>query len=432
MTQMLTPVLPKTLRLTGGPVPFLRFFKSTDERKKLGILDRQCAVFVLPTGSAPADLAKESLQSLASAANAESAISAKAPDASLGAGFDGNHWELRWGDNGDDHQCPAEWLEVAELLSGSDVSKIGDQVSWLLQEYRRHVQACPPNIRLPFVLEYREVPKVTSEALDWLDCPKQLFSLELTFSSSENFVPIEPIRIPFIAQEGGASAGRQLGGFPCMNKLLLKLQPISPVPTSFGVNIAFNDCHGHMYFGQLETFTAAFQDLFLPVRLPLVFWSHLFESLWQGSLEEACWSVKVLDLDREVMQELIRSQLGPFVVPAEVNLPEEDFDFEQEEYFERWNALPLAEGDGTGAAPVDEEEEEVVLNVETVCIIVFIPPSYHLLMRFAISSHSTIVRVLTDRFQLLSYMDAFFMSWSRDAAALSDLGTAGKCSTSAV
>uniref|UniRef100_A0A7S4RBY2 Adaptor-related protein complex 5 beta subunit n=1 Tax=Alexandrium monilatum TaxID=311494 RepID=A0A7S4RBY2_9DINO len=435
MTQMLTPVLPKTLRLVGGPVPFLRLFKSTDERRRLGLLDRQCAVFVLPEGGAsvppPADPAQAREGGLPCASAPGGAVVAAATAAGDGdtdpdVGLDGSRWEVRWGDSSDDHRCSVEWLDLARGLGDGHTAKTGDQVSWLLQEYRRQVQACPPSIRLPFVLEYRDVPKMTSEALDWLDCPDQLFSLELTFSSSEHFVPIQPIRIPFIAKEGGALAGRHAGGFPCMNRLLLRLQPISPVPTSFGVNIAFNDSHGHMYFGQLETFNAAFQDLFLPVRLPLVFWSHLFESLWQGSLEEVCWSVKVLDLDREVVQELIRSQLGPFVVPSTVRLPEEDFDFEQEEYFERWNALPMADGDAA-TAPVVDEEEEVVLNVETVCTIVFIPPCYHLLMRFAISSHSTIVRVLTDRFQLLSYMDSFFMSWSRDAAILSETGAASKC-----
>lgn len=269
-----------------------------------------------------------------------------------------------------------------------------------------HAQASPASIRLPFVLQYQEVQNQGSEALDWLDFPRQLFSLELTFSSSEYFVPIDAIRISFIAEEGRTNSGQEASGFPRMNKLLLKLQPLSPVPTSFGVNIAFNDCLGHMYFGQLETFDVAFQDLFLPVRLPMVFWSDLFELLWKGGMTEPCWSVKVMDLDRAVVQELIRSQLGPFVVPSEVHLEEEDFDFEQEEYFERWvDSQPIETG--------ISEETEVVVRIDTVCSIVFIPPCHHLLMRFTISSQSTVVRVLTDRFQLLSYMDAFFQSWIR-------------------
>ncbi|CAE7329673.1 Rpl26, partial [Symbiodinium microadriaticum] len=156
------------------------------------------------------------------------------------------------------------------------------------------------------------------------------------------------------------------------------------------------------------------QDLFLPVRLPLVFWAPLFENLW-ASLAEPSWSVKVLDLERGTVKELIQTQLGPFVVPAEVHVEDEDFDFEQEEYFDRWNSLPEGEMD------LPEQEQDVTVNVDTTFAILFVPPCYHLLMRFAISSNSTIVRILTDRFQLLSYMDAFFLSWSRDAAMLADL-----------
>merc|ERR1712217_129596 len=126
--------------------------------------------------------------------------------------------------------------------------------------------------------------------------------------------------------------------------------------------------------------------------------------------EEYCWSVKVLDLDRGVVQERIRTLLGPFIVPFEVELPEEDFDFEQEEYFERSNSAELDS--------CEPEPKDVVLNVETICAIVFVPPCYHLLMRFTISSHSTIVRIFTDRFQLLSYMDVFFLSWSHDTELL--------------
>merc|ERR1712139_319082 len=107
------------------------------------------------------------------------------------------------------------------------------------------------------------------------------------------------------------------------------LQPISPVPTSFGVNITFNDCNGHMYFGSLETFHVAFQDLMMPVWLPLEFWPHLFELLWKRSGPGVASSVKVLDLERHLIQGLIQTQLGPFIVGSDVQLEPEDFDFEQ-------------------------------------------------------------------------------------------------------
>lgn len=397
LAQKLTPVLPKTLHLVNGHVPFLRFFKSPEERRKLGITDRQCAVFVLPTA----------FESVCTDAGEDGAGAA--------AGFDENDWERRWGDCSDDGRFPTGGFEAAEQLA---LARHGnpDEFRVDIKEYKLFVQTSPASLRLPFVLKYEAVSGTLSEALDWLEVPRQLFSLELTFSSSEHFVPIEPIRIPFIAEEG-SSNWQKTGGFPCMNKLLLKLQPISPVPTSFGVRIAFNDCQGHMYFGQLETFNVAFQDLFLPVRLPQACWPVLFESLWRGSLIPPCRSVKVLDLERQVVRRLLQSQLGPFLVPSEVDLDEEDFDFEQEEYFDRWRGSAPAHVDG-GPPMVDcveDENVEVVVQVETVCSIVFIPPNYHLLMRFTISSHSTLVRILTDRFQLLSHLDVFFHNWSREA-----------------
>ena len=42
----------------------------------------------------------------------------------------------------------------------------------------------------------------------------------------------------------------------------------------------------------------------------------IFEMLW-GSLEEPCWSVKVLEREREVVKELIQKKLGPFLVRSE-------------------------------------------------------------------------------------------------------------------
>eukprot|EP00439_Symbiodinium_sp_Y106_P081833 s1128_g20.t4 len=227
MTQMLSPVLPRTVRLINGPVPFLRFVKSPDERKKLGLLDRQTAVFVLP-GAEEGDLLS-------------------------------SQWERRWGDPGLDHKFPEDWLKVGAGSGG---------LPWLLNEYKEHLQASPSSIRLPFTLQYEPAADMASEELS-LECPRQLFSLELTFSSSEHFVPIEPIRIPFIAADGGLVVDGDDGdGFPCLKKLLLRLRPLSPVPTSFGVNIAFNDSLSQMYLGQLEAFEVAFQATDMAVGKP--------------------------------------------------------------------------------------------------------------------------------------------------------------------
>ena len=49
--------------------------------------------------------------------------------------------------------------------------------------------------------------------------------------------------------------------FPYQYKLLLTVQPLRPVATTFGVNVTFNDANGHTFFGPLDTFRVAFEDL---------------------------------------------------------------------------------------------------------------------------------------------------------------------------
>ena len=139
------------------------------------------------------------------------------------------------------------------------------------------------------MLQYQEVRDWASEALDWLDFPRQLFALKLTFTSSEHFVPVSSIRIPFTVEEARCGEPRGSTG---MNKVLLKFQPIIPVPTCFGVTIAFNDGFGHMYFGQLERFCLSFQELFLPVRLPLMLWPHLPAQFPSAKRREAADSLR--------------------------------------------------------------------------------------------------------------------------------------------
>eukprot|EP00397_Hematodinium_sp_SG-2012_P059780 GEMP01077038.1.p1 GENE.GEMP01077038.1~~GEMP01077038.1.p1 ORF type:complete len:141 (+),score=22.12 GEMP01077038.1:128-550(+) len=138
--------------------------------------------------------------------------------------------------------------------------------------------------------------------------------------------------------------------------------------------------------------------MFLPSSIARFLWINLFEALWTNNsgmaLQPSCWSVKILEMKGSDVKKLIHSQLGPFIVSQDsLNLPVEDFDFEQEAMFES------AEG------PYN-------VNLEQEAVIIFIPPRYHLLMRFTMSVQTTVVRILTDRFHLLAHMDAFFEAWT--------------------
>ena len=82
----------------------------------------------------------------------------------------------------------------------------------------------------------------------------------------------------------------------------------------------------------------------LPPGAAVVFFKYventpLFQNIWKKCPSKgrklptlACTLLSFHYLCSKVVQELISSQLGPFVVPSEVHLEPEDFDFEQEEY----------------------------------------------------------------------------------------------------
>merc|ERR1719443_2504088 len=95
-------------------------------------------------------------------------------------------WQLQWGDTGGEgNMFPPELLRVASSLPAVERSTVESVLSNYMEQTVTQI------IRLPFVLQYREVQQGGSEALDWLDFPRQIFSLELSFSSTEHFVPID-------------------------------------------------------------------------------------------------------------------------------------------------------------------------------------------------------------------------------------------------
>lgn len=145
-------------------------------------------------------------------------------------------------------------------------------------------------------------------------------------------------------------------------------------------------------------------------------------------------SLKILSLPRTEVHARISSLLSPFLVSdsefegtsVACKLVPESFDFEQEECFE---GELVGNGDTIGHSGLLESTEvrsgrtglannsisskfitdtPIDLNLETKCVIIFIPPKYHLALRFTISENTTLCRIRTDRFNLLSYMDSFF------------------------
>lgn len=230
---------------------------------------------------------------------------------------------------------------------------------------------------LPFTLRFN-----TEMMLD-SDFPSKLYGIELSFSISESFQPFQPVELPFLTCGVGQS-------FPFMYEISLELIPVEPQPAVFDVQVIFTDQEGVCHKGTLEPFRVAFEDLFMPLPSCKSEWPTLWNSIWRDPFS------KLVSLPRDKVANQIRTTLSHFVVPSELlsqlgKVPE--FDFQQE---------LLLHGVAESDSALFEEE----------AIIIFIAPSYHLMMRFVMGKHTCVVWIATDKTELLLLLDEFFASWS--------------------
>ncbi|XP_026194013.1 uncharacterized protein LOC113147484 [Cyclospora cayetanensis] len=250
--------------------------------------------------------------------------------------------------------------------------------------------------------------------------------------------------------------------FPFDYKIILKLLPVEPVPAVFSVGLRFSDSQGAAYSGSLQPFAVSFQDLFLPVHVGLA----ALTFLWR-----LCAGMQTLDLESSVVKRMIQMSLSPFLIEESITLEPETFDYSRfalgppdieapggspvpaEHAPASYSSgvggqevAPAGEGEMHRGPPlmgacdvfVDEYFDgqipysEILTNLkyhtegtcektpgggpqtirgpqlETLHALIFLPPKFHLLLRFTISPKTAIVRCATDRWETLGYLDAFF------------------------
>ena len=130
-------------------------------------------------------------------------------------------------------------------------------------------------------------------------------------------------------------------------------------------------------------------------------------------------SVKILHMSRKNVIDAVLKNLGPFLVATrESDCRDAEASEDQEE---EWYVSAQSDGEGEeeGNNDVDgKETKEKKKNkkektlVEVKKAVIFLPPRYHLLLKFHISNTSTVVRLRTDRWQLLAEMDRYLDRWS--------------------
>jgi hypothetical protein len=129
---------------------------------------------------------------------------------------------------------------------------------------------------------------------------------------------------------------------------------------------------------------------------------HIFGELWTRVLKgssavvtadsgakytvgKGAKSIKHLGIARESMRVILKAKLKAFIVPGKC-------------WKERKADLKVTSN--------KEEEKEKDSDVERV--IIFLPPRYHLLLKFNIYENQTIVKIRTDFWRVLICLDDFF------------------------
>ena len=245
--------------------------------------------------------------------------------------------------------------------------------------------------------------------------------------------------LPTISEEPPPTTSNEIPAqFPSSYKIVLALKPLAPVPAAFSLHAVFTDAKGRCCEGRLRQISVGFQDLFLPLpAIPALRWrardfldlkkssvptNHtrltqlLFDPLWnaigkktssnsdnrRGSAGNAD-AVKLLLLTRDRIRDYIQKCLAPYVVSFSNVKSNED----QEE---SWYAKRIAHAMTDSKVSVENEDTFQICRVA-----IFLPPSYHLLFSFRISAYSTVVRIRTDYWQVLSELDKYFDAWIDDS-----------------
>ncbi|CDJ42483.1 hypothetical protein, conserved [Eimeria tenella] len=389
----------------NGSVPFLSLCKSTRERRLLcGLLDEQSAFFLTPK-SPPGGLQG----GLAGAHEAPtSPLQGELQDLhKQKACFEAVYNQM--------HGGPAIEALTYGRITPSDKEALPTGVCWggpreLLQgpsavaAYYNFLASHSFSVCLPFRLRAIGTPFAgLHKALDGTGASagaepggaplrsiggcqgsfslNALYSIELFFSHSPHYRPLHSVCIPFLQSpiagpEGGTAVGAQAeawspltkseekilqeaseDAFPFNYEIILKLEPLEPVPTVISVGVRFSDERGATYSGSLPPFSVSFQDLFLPVCAPPEFRAVLFDAIWKKT--DTAKSVKTLDLKSTVVKQMIEMSLRPFLIEEDFSVETEAFDFCRDQYLHEYPE-PLGEaGEASsaafalGAAPLD-------------------------------------------------------------------------------
>lgn len=309
----------------------------------------------------------------------------------------------------------------------------------------------------------------TMSGIDGVDALPAIYATVLKFSSSAPYGSIPSRRIPFLLGEPtrkGSFPDQTLSVsvIPVENgsrdeesfraPVTVDLEPREPTPGLVDVFIETNAENGQIIYGQLHSITVGIEDMFLKAIAPpdIIedeipgYYSLLFSALWEAcgtssntgretfSLKggkgvaaiNGIQSVKLLEVPADSVIRATERCLAQFVVSV---VGEQLVDIVKDGGIIRdviWKDVgsdSFLHG-STSVTDVeqgplhltyigddDERENPVKIskrNMGCFLVLIFLPPRYHLLFQMEVRDVSTLVRIRTDHWPCLAYVDDYF------------------------
>lgn len=292
-----------------------------------------------------------------------------------------------------------------------------------------------------------------------------LYATTLTFTSTSKYGSIPPCRIPFLLGQP-SKAGLDIvpigSGFEkdssIQASVTIELEPREPMPGLIDVAIKANVENGQIISGSLQCISVGLEDMFLQAIAPPdiskdelpVYYFDLFHALWEACGNSAntgretfplsggkgaaaisgTRSVKLLEEHPDSLINAVEKHLSPFVVAVigdtlvnsvklngilrDVVWIEDSSEFTGNDA----NALvPYSDKQTLQLEYTQDEHDSVnppaIISKKSMgmfLVLVFLPPRFHLLFQMEIGNVSTLIRIRTDHWPCLAYVDEFLES----------------------
>lgn len=303
----------------------------------------------------------------------------------------------------------------------------------------------------------------TTSPVEEIDALPAIYATVLKFSSSAPYGSIPSYHIPFLLGErygNDASQNLSLSIVPVENgareadkfraSVVIELEPREPIPGVVDVHIETNAENGQIIQGQLQGITVGIEDMFLKAIVPPDvaqdaiprYKLDLFTALWEacgtssntgretfplkGSKGVAAISgtrsVKLLDISAASLVQATERHLTCFVVGVTgeplidivrgggiiQNIIWDDTSDASHEATSVANSdmgplfLTYNDEDAKGGASNGRKR-----NLGSILVLIVLPPRFHLLFQMEVCDVSTLVRIRTDHWPSLAYIDDY-------------------------